>query len=134
MKNLLIVTLFFSVTAFTENNIVRLVCDASYIFYPDYKQREMGIIDLDKGKGSWATFSTIFEPFNFIDGVSFVISEDTISSLGARINRYTLELSYPNRSKKEPIRQCILVDRRELLKEQKKAKDWVKSKLEKRKI
>ena len=134
MKNLLIVTLFFSVTAFTEKNIVRLVCDASYIFYPDYKQREMGIIDLDKGKGSWATFSTIFEPFNFIDGVSFVISEDTISSLGARINRYTLELSYPNRSKKEPIRQCILVDRRELLKEQKKAKDWVKSKLEKRKI
>ena len=126
-KNLLLILALFVGNSFAQNNIVRLVCDTPYVFTPDYEQREMAIIDLDKGKGSWSSFQTLMaDKFDFIDGIFFEISQDTISSAGARIDRFSLELTYPYR-KNEPVKKCKLVDKKELLKEQKKAKDWVKS-------
>ena len=49
MKNLLILTLLFSTTAFTKIN---LICDESYYFFPDLEERVL--LDID------STYSTVF--------------------------------------------------------------------------
>jgi hypothetical protein len=50
MKNLLLITLLFSTTAFTEIN---LICDKPYYFFPDLEKRVVLCFDTTKNSNEF---------------------------------------------------------------------------------
>ena len=157
MKSLLVITLFFTASTFTEVLDIKLVCDTPYVLTPDYSERVLTEVypPIEKKygetewfiNGSWGHYFdgyidghpndgkfTYYKETHVWDISKSRITRGKYGTLGyIKIDRYTLEMTFPFR-KKEPVRQCRVVKEKEFFKELKKAQDWAEKKLEERKI
>ena len=139
MKNLLVITLLFSTTAFTKIN---LVCDTSYWFFPDLEYRRLLTIDKTENlvsivELSWdlmevteSDFSDLkitneFYKYGYLHGDKYYVFE---------INRTTLEL----KDKWDPlfpkIYQCKKLDNAKYLNAKKKFEKYSQKLKNERKI
>ena len=136
MKNLLVITLLFSTTAFTKIN---LICDKSYYFFPDLEKRVLLSFDTTVNEVSRISLSdNLMEVLDW--RYDFVVTDEYYKfyyfhpEYRYLVNRTTLELIDNSIPSKTRLYKCKKIDDIKYQDAKKELKDYSQKSKDKRKI